>query len=155
MVSLLYGRVWLLSVDTHFRDIFSTSPIQPRPTSLWAQFMYYILFYSFKYGPSPFDLLGKLRKYSMVGIGRFLSHLLHEPNTSVLPSGQGTLVAPQAHDGALIPKIFILKQFLCSGWLWSNVFVQNIFFPLKMVGSFWPTSATSPHSNEPPNGLKQ
>ena len=117
--------------------------------------MYYIIFYSFKYGPSPFDLLGKLRKYSMVGIGRFLSHLLHEPNTSVLPSGQGTLVAPQAHDGALIPKIFILKQFLCSGWLWSNVFVQNIFFPLKMVGSFWPTSATSPHSNEPPNGLKQ
>ena len=51
----------------------------------------------------------------MVGIGRFLSHLLHEPNTSVLPSGQGTPVAPQAHDGALVPKIFIPKQFLCSG----------------------------------------
>ena len=77
--------------------------------------MYYILFYSFKYGPSLCDLLGKLRKYSMVGIGRFLSHLLHESNTSVLPSGQGTPIAPQAHDGALVPKIFIPEQFLCSG----------------------------------------
>ena len=33
------------NVDTHFRDTFSTSPIQPNPTSLWAQFMYYILFF--------------------------------------------------------------------------------------------------------------
>ena len=32
------------NVDTQFRDTFSTSPIQPSPTSLWIQFMYYIIF---------------------------------------------------------------------------------------------------------------
>ena len=31
-------------VDTHFRDTFRTSPIQPSLTSLWTRFMYYILF---------------------------------------------------------------------------------------------------------------
>jgi len=32
LLSLLHG------VDTHFRDTFFTSPIQPSTTSLWAQF---------------------------------------------------------------------------------------------------------------------
>ena len=32
------------NVDTHFRDTFRTSLIQPSLTSLWTQFMYYILF---------------------------------------------------------------------------------------------------------------
>ena len=66
----------LKDVDTHFRDTFSTSPIQPSSTFLWAQFMYYILFYSFKHGPSPCDLWGKLRKCGLKGMGRFLSDLL-------------------------------------------------------------------------------
>ena len=82
------------NVDTHFRDTFRTSPIQPSLTSLWPQFMYYIIFYSFKHGPSPCDLWGKLRKCGWEGMGRFLSDLLHEPNLCVLLSGQGTLVAP-------------------------------------------------------------
>ena len=42
--------------------------------------------------------------------------------------------------------------------LWVTVaqsFFPNPFFPLKMVGSHWPTSAASSHLVEPPNGLKQ
>ena len=84
----------MLVVDTHFRDTFRISPIQLSPTSLWAQFVYYILFHSFKHGSSPCDLLEKLRKCGLEGMGRFLSNLLHEPRPSVLLSGQGTLVAP-------------------------------------------------------------
>ena len=49
-------------VDTYFCDTFSTSPIQLSPTSLWAQFMYYIIFYYFKHGPSPCDLLGEIEE---------------------------------------------------------------------------------------------
>ena len=74
-------------VDTHFRDTFHTSLIQLSPTSLCAQFMYYILFYSFKHGPSLYDLLGKLRKCGLEGMGWFLLDLLHESNTCMLPSG--------------------------------------------------------------------
>ena len=55
--------LWLLKiVDTHFRDTFSTSSIQPSLPSLWAQFMYYIIFYYFKHGPSPCDLLGEIEE---------------------------------------------------------------------------------------------
>ena len=93
-------------VDTHFRDTFRTSSIQLSPTSLWAQFMYYILFYSFKHGPIPCDLWGKLRKCGLEGMGWFLSDLLNEPSPCVLPSGQGTLVTPQAHGIGLVSKIF-------------------------------------------------
>ena len=52
----------MIVVDTHFHDTFSTSPIQPSPTSLWAQFMYYIIFYFFKYGQSPCDLFGEIEE---------------------------------------------------------------------------------------------
>ena len=63
-------------VDTHFRDTFSTSPIQLSPTSLLAQFKYYIMFYSFKDGPSPCDLLGEIEEvwfgeYGSVPFGLF------------------------------------------------------------------------------------
>ena len=37
----------------------------------------------------------------------------------------------------------------------AQSFCPNLFFPLKMVGSHWPTSAASSHLVEPPNGLKQ
>ena len=77
--------------------------------------MYYILFYSFKHDPSQCDLLGKLRKFDLEGMGRFLSDLLHELSQCMLPSGQGTLVAPQTHGGGLVSKIFIPKQLLCLG----------------------------------------
>ena len=73
---------------------------------------YFILL---KHGPSPCDLLGKLRKCGLEGLGRFLSDLLHEPSPCVLPSGQGTLVAPQAHGGGLVSKIFTSKELSCSG----------------------------------------
>ena len=102
----------LVTVDTHFRDTFSISP-----TSLWAQFMYYIIFYSFKHGPSPCNILGKLRECGLKGMSRFHLDLLHEPNSCVLPSGQGILVAPQAHERGLVPKISISKELLCSRWL--------------------------------------
>ena len=103
------------NVDTHFRDTFRTSLIQLSPTSLQAQFMYYIIFYSFKHGPSPCNLQGKLRKCGLEGMGRFLSDILHEPSPCVLPSEQGTLVAPLAHGGSLVLKISTLKEFLCYG----------------------------------------
>ena len=93
-----------VNVDTHFRDTFF----------LQAQFMYYVLFYSFKYGPSPCDLWWKLRKCGLEGMSRFLSELLHEPNPCMPPSGQGTLVAPQAHERGLIPRISTSKELSCS-----------------------------------------
>ena len=102
------------NVNTHFHDTFHTSPIQPSSTSLRAQFIYYILFYSFKHGPSPCDLWEKLRKYSLEDMGQFLSNNLHEPRPSVLPRGQGTLVAPQTHGGGLVPKISTSKELPCS-----------------------------------------
>ena len=92
------------NVDTHFRDTFF----------LQAQFMYYVLFYSFKYGPSPCDLWWKLRKCGLEGMSRFLSKLLHEPNSCVPPSGQGTLVAAQAHGGGHVPRISTSKELSCS-----------------------------------------
>ena len=58
------------NVDTHFRDTFF----------LQAQFMYYVLFYSFKHGLNPCDLLGKLRKCGLEDMGWLLLDLLHEPS---------------------------------------------------------------------------
>ena len=51
------------------------------------------------------QLMGKLRKCGLEGMCRFLSDLLHKPSPCVLSSGQGTLVAPQAHGGGLVSKI--------------------------------------------------
>ena len=61
------------------------------------------------------QLIGKLRKYGLEGMGWFLSDLLHESSPCVLPSGQVTLVVAQAHGGGLVSKISTPKQFLCSG----------------------------------------
>ena len=60
------------------------------------------------------QLMGKLRKCGLEGMGWFLSDLLHEPNPCMQPSGQGTLVVPQAHGGGLVPKISTSKELLCS-----------------------------------------
>ena len=122
---------------------------------MWAQFIYCIIFYSFKHGLSPWDILGKLRKCGLEGMSQFFSDPLHEPNPCVLPSGQGILVALLAHGGDLVPEISTPKQFIYFSWLWPKVFAWTIFFPLKMIGSHWPTSTASPHSIEPLNGLKQ
>ena len=101
----------LLIVDTHFHDTFSTSSIQPNPTSLWAQFMYYIIFFSFKHDPSLCNLWEKLRKCDWESMGRFLLDLLHEHSPCVLLSGQGTLVIPLAQEGGLVPEIFTQNSF--------------------------------------------
>ena len=74
------------------------------------------------------QLMGKLRKCGLKGMGQFLSDLLHEPSPCVLPSGQGTLVVPQAYGGSLVFKISTPKQLLCSGCLWPKVSVQTFFF---------------------------
>ena len=42
------------SVDGHFRDTFLSF--------LLAQFMYFILFHSFKYDPSPCDIFGEIKR---------------------------------------------------------------------------------------------
>ena len=73
-----------------------------------------IIFYFFKHDPSSCDLWGKLRKCGLEGMGRFFSNLLHEPNPCVLPSGQRTLVAPQAYGESLVPEISTPKGLLCS-----------------------------------------
>ena len=101
------------------------------------------------------QLMGKLRKCGLEGMGWFLSDLLHKPSPCMLPSGQGTLVAPQAHGEGLVSKISTLTTAFI---LWVTVaqsFCSNHFFPLKMVGSHWPTLAASSHLAEPPNALKQ
>ena len=114
-------------VDTHFHDTFRASLIQPSSTSLWAQFMYYILFILLSMARAHATYLGKLRKCDLKGISRFLLDLLHEPSTCVLSSGQGTLIAPQVHRDGLELKISISKQLLCSCWLWPKVFVWTLF----------------------------
>ena len=95
----------LAFVDTHFRDTFHTSPIQPSSTFLWTWFMHYILFILLSMTQAHVTIWEKLRKCGLEGMGWFLSNLLHEPSPCVLPSGQGTLVAPQAHGGGLVSKI--------------------------------------------------
>ena len=55
-------HAWGANVDTHFRDTFFTSSIQSSPTALRAQFMYYIIFYSFKHGRNPCDIFEEIEE---------------------------------------------------------------------------------------------
>ena len=48
---------------------------------------------------------GEIEKVWFGGYGLVPLDLLHEPSPCVLPSGQGTLVAPQAHGIGLVSKI--------------------------------------------------
>ena len=64
---------WGANVDAQFCDTFSTSPIQPSPTSLWAQFMYYIIFIILSMVQVYATYWGKLKKYGLEGMDRFLS----------------------------------------------------------------------------------
>ena len=70
---------------------------------------------------SPCNSLGKLRKCGLEGMGGFLSNLLHELSSHVLPSKLGTQVAPQAPEGVLVPKISTLKEHFYSSCLWPKV----------------------------------
>ena len=58
-----------VDVNTHFCLTFFTSLIQPSSTSLKTQFMYYIIFYYFKHGPIPCDILGEIDKMWFGGYG--------------------------------------------------------------------------------------
>jgi len=114
-------------VDIHFCNTFSTNPIQPSLTFLWAQFMYYIIFYFFKHDPNLCSILEEIEEvwfggYGLVSFGPFAW-----ASPCVLPSGQGTLVAPQAHGEGLVSKISTSKQLLCSSWLWPKVSVRTLF----------------------------
>ena len=59
--------------------------------------------------------MGEIEEVWSEGNGSVFLDLLHKPNSYALQSGQGTLVAPHAHGEVLVPKIFILKEFLCYG----------------------------------------
>ena len=115
------GNISLTVINTHFRDTFHTSSIQPNSTSLWTRFMHYILFILLSMAQAHATYGGKLRKCGLEGMGWFLSDLLHELSPCVLPNGQGTLVVPQAHGEGLVPKISTSKELLCSRWLWPKV----------------------------------
>ena len=104
-INLEKSSAYFISVDTHFRDTFRTSPIQPSSTFLWTRFMYYILFILLSMAQAHVTIWGKLRKCGLESMGWFLSDLLHEPSPCMLPSGQGTLVAPQAHGIGFVSKI--------------------------------------------------
>ena len=124
---------------------FFTSPIQPSPTSLWTQFMYYIILYSFKHGPSEAHATywRKLRKCGLEGMSRFLSDLLHEPKPCVLPSGQRTLAVPWAHREGLVLEISTPKEFLCSSWLRPNFSTLHIFYLKYIADSKWLALSTT------------
>ena len=62
-----------VNVNTQFHDTFSTSPIQPSPTSLWVQFMYYIIFIILSMAQAYVTYWGKLKKYGLEGMDQFLS----------------------------------------------------------------------------------
>ena len=59
--------------------------------------------------------MGEIEEVWFGGDGSVFLGLLHEPNSYALPSGQWTLVAPHAHGEYLVPKISIIKEFLCYG----------------------------------------
>ena len=76
------------------------------------------------------QLMEKLRKCGLEGMGRFLLDLLHEPNPSVLPSGQRTLVTPQAYGGDFVSKISTKNNFYTLGDCGLK-FLSEPFFSFK------------------------
>ena len=91
--NFLLSTLSLIIVDTHFRDTFFYKPDSIKPNFLMGSIhvLYFILL---SMAQAHATYWGKLRKCGLKGMSQFLSDLLHEPNTCVLPSGQGTLVAP-------------------------------------------------------------
>lgn len=82
--------------------------------------MCFILFYSFKHDLNSYDILGKLKKCVLEGMVRFLLDFLHKPNSCMLQSGLGMLVAPQGHGGGLVPEISTPDKVLCSCCMWPK-----------------------------------
>ena len=101
----------------------STSSTQLSSTSLWAQFMYHIILY----WPKPMRHMGEIEEVWFGGYGSISFGPFTCARPCVLPSGQRTLVAPQAHGGSLVPKISISKEFSCSGWLRPKISTRTCF----------------------------
>ena len=79
-VAICGYRVYFWSeivIDTHFCDTFHTSPFHTSPTSLWAQLMYYIIFYFILLSMAQAHAIyGKIEKvwfrgYGLVHFGPF------------------------------------------------------------------------------------
>ena len=85
-------------------------------------------------------------------MGRFLSDLLHEFISCMLPSGQETLVAPQAQGGDLVPEISTPKSLMLLLSVAQGL-CPNPFLLLKY--NWLSLAYYSHHLGEPLNGLKQ
>ena len=95
----------LLAIHTCFCDTFSTSPIQPSLTSLWTRFIYYILFIFLSMAQAHVTIWENWGSVVWRVWVSFFWTFCMSLYPCVLPSGQGTLVAPQAHGGGLVSKI--------------------------------------------------
>ena len=94
------------------------------------------------------QLMGKLRKCGLEGMGWFLSDLLHKPSPCMLPSGQGTLVAPQAHGEGLVSKISTLTTAFILQVTVTQLFCYTIFFLKHITNPKWlACSATTTKCN--------
>ena len=56
-------------------------------------------------------------------------------------------------EEALDPKFPLQNNFYALAD-YNSKFLSEPIFSLKIVGSHWPTPATSPHLGEPPKSLK-
>lgn len=95
--------------------------------------MYYISLYSFKHDPNPCDILEKLKKCDLEGMGRFHLNILHKANLCVLLSEQGTLIVLQPHGRGFVPETSTPKEILCTYCLWSNFSALPFFLGLKHI----------------------
>ena len=93
------------SVDTHFRDTFLKARFNQARLPHGLNSCIILCFILLSMTQAHVTYWGKLRKCDLEGMSRFLLNFLHEPSPCMLPSEQGTLVVPQAHEGDLVPKI--------------------------------------------------
>ena len=148
----------LKSVDIHFRDTFSTSLIQPSRTSLWAQFMYYIIFYSFKHDSSPCIILGEIEKvwfrgYESVPLGPFAwTQLMHatkwaRDTSSTSGSWRRSCIQNVHPKIAFMLWVTVVQSFCHNPVLPLNTYLALIGqlhllaltqMSLPMVWNFWP-----------------
>ena len=127
-VSHVLGELTLIPIFvTHFLQAQSTkSNFLMGPIHV----LYYFILLSMAQAHATY--LRNLRECDLEGMSWFVSDLLHESNPCVLPSRQGTLIAPLAHGGDFVLEISTLKELLCFGWLWYNFFALP-FFDLKHI----------------------
>ena len=110
-VSHVLGELTLIPIFvTHFLQAQSTkSNFLMGPIHV----LYYFILLSMAQAHATY--LRNLRECDLEGMSWFVSDLLHESNPCVLPSRQGTLIAPLAHGGDFVLEISTLKELLCFG----------------------------------------